>query len=65
MPNNFVKKILEFFYTLFGDSRISMDQSTMFERQVAPAIESLGISIQNLPNKNDIKVLVMQKLSGL
>lgn len=42
-----------------------MDQSTMFERQVTPAIESLGISLQTLPNKNDIKVMVMQKLATL
>jgi len=65
IPNNFMKKILEFFYTIFGDSRISFDQSTMFDREVAPAIESLGITLDGLQNKNDIKVMVMNKLWAL
>jgi hypothetical protein len=65
MPNNFMKKIFEFFYALFGDKRISLDQSTMFDRQVAPAISTMGIDVQNASNKNDIKVMVMQKLAAL
>ncbi len=65
LPNNFMKKIMEFFHSIFGDKRISLDQSTMFDRQVVAAIGTMGIDIQNVPNKNDIKVMVMQKLAAL
>ncbi|MFA6080609.1 MAG: hypothetical protein WC753_03995 [Candidatus Gracilibacteria bacterium] len=66
-PDGIFKKFFEWFHNIFGDNRISFDQSNMFDRKVLPAIEALGINIKSeSPNdRKDTKVSVMQKLAEL